>query len=463
MSSTDDDSKSRPAPSGFPLWWAPGQKDLQRERKAQQVRMIVAAFDAAGTPVGIYPSDDHPEDMEFMYRRGFFLTRDVDAERVYRALERPLVVSKDREDLPPPVAGLHVVPLAGNEDVIGTLERLDRALGKGVAVPDHVVHLTGLAGGCPATEPLPAAGTPDPPISADEDCDGGGVLVSVIDTGLIEQVRDEHPWLARITGDPEQANVGHYRGHGTFIAGVVRAMAPRTQIHVEALLYNEGSLLESDLVPRLGRALDLMPDIISMSAGTATRERLPLLGLQVFWEERLRHAKGTVLVCAAGNDGVREPFWPAAFPWSVSVGALDVDGSRAGYSNFGSWVDVYARGSDVVNAYPKGEYHYQEDPLAGQSANFITGLASWSGTSFSTPLVSGLIAARMSWSGESARVAADALLEMARENATPRVGAVLEPGMGCRPHSHRRHCGGGHGGCGHDEHSDCRCGSRTCC
>ena len=242
-----------------------------------------------------------------------------------------------------------------------------------------------------------------------------------------------HSWLAGITGDPELATVGHYRGHGTFVAGVVRAMAPRAQIHVEALLYVGGAILESDLASRLGAALDTMPDIISMSAGTTTRGGQPLLGLEVFWEERLSKTKGTVLVCAAGNDGNRGPFNPATMPWTVSVGALDADGKRAGYSNFGSWVDVYARGSDIVNAYPRGLYKYQEPPLAGQSANFITGMANWSGTSFSTPLVSGLIAARMSWSGESAREAADALLELARVNATPGVGKVLEEGMACRP------------------------------
>ncbi len=94
-----------------------------------------------------------------------------------------------------------------------------------------------------------------------------------------------------------------------------------------------------------------------MSAGTTTRGNRPAIGFEVFYDNFLSQLKGTVLVAAAGNDGTREPFWPAAFPWAVSVGAIDADGAPGhAFSNFGSWVDVYALGVDLVNAYPHGTF-----------------------------------------------------------------------------------------------------------
>jgi subtilisin family serine protease len=419
--------------------------------------MIQQAFEEAGRPVGISPSDDRPEDMDYMYERGVVLARDEDADRVQRALGldptwdktqmHPEVdrssddVQADYEPVAPlSVSGLSRVSLPSPptqhdfpDDTLFWLDRLDRTLGVGVAVPNHVVHISGTGGGCPANEPLPSAGGPQPSMNQDPDASGRGVKVVVIDSGIIAQVRDEHPWLAGVTGEAEPAGVRHYRDHGTFIAGVLRTMAPSAEVDVKAFYDIDGATLEDDLAVRLERALEETPDIISMSAGTTTRVGGPLLALQNFWERRLSKVKGTVLVAAAGNDGGRGPFYPAAFPWCISVGALDEDGARAPYSNFGSWVDVYARGSRVVNAYPRGWYQYEQAPFTGEWTNFVVGMASWDGTSFATPLVSGLIAARMSWSGESARVAADALLALAHERARAEVGAVLEPGMASKP------------------------------
>jgi len=51
-------------------------------------------------------------------------------------------------------------------------------------------------------------------------------------------------------------------------------------------------------------------------------------------------------------------------------------------------------------------------------------MATWSGTSFAAPVVAGLIAARMSRTGQNGRRAADAVLAAARAQGVPGAGPV---------------------------------------
>jgi subtilisin family serine protease len=205
-------------------------------------------------------------------------------------------------------------------------------------------------------------------------------------------------------------------------------MAPKAEVYVEGMLTTAGATFESELVPQIDQALNKTPDIISLSAGTHTREDLPLMGFDVLWEERLSKLKGVMLIAAAGNNHRRDMFYPAAQQGVVGVGALDSTWrGRAHFSNFGHWVDVYAPGEYITNAFLTGKYVCKEPPDRPQPRHF-DGMATWSGTSFATPMVAGLIAARMSMTGENCREAADALLQFARQHAVPGVGATLRPG-----------------------------------
>ena len=96
-----------------------------------------------------------------------------------------------------------------------------------------------------------------------------------------------------------------------------------------------------------------------------------------------------MLVAAAGNDSWAAPFWPAAFDWCVGVGSLDRDGRVSAFSNFGVSADVYALGRNLVNAFPDGTFECHETPDKGDIRVFSTGMARWSGTSFSAPVVAG--------------------------------------------------------------------------
>ena len=402
---------------------------LQKKILREQVRYLIEAMGGPDAAAVEWTEDGW---LYYLYRPGYVLARDEHAGAVAELL-RAERVDDDRSQR---LRGLTVLKVQVDDetDTLGHLLRVDRELGVGLATPDHILFVSPGGGGsaCPATEPEELDGAPAPYPAMTSDAGAGtGVFVSVVDTGWWPAAATDPatPWLAGVTGDPETIDLDHihpYAGHGTFIAGVVRTQAPAAEIRVEGFLPLGGAVYESEIVVQLGEALALAPDIISLSAGCPTREELPLLSFEVFWEQRLRHQKGTVLVAAAGNDSHRTPFWPAAFPWAVSVGALDADGKRADYSNFGSWVDVYALGTDLVNGYPTGTFYCHQPPNEGEKREF-TGLAKWSGTSFSTPLVSGLIAARMSQHGISARHAADQLLAEARSAGRRGVGPVLEP------------------------------------
>jgi Subtilase family len=325
------------------------------------------------------------------------------------------------------------IPVPAGRDLLVTLDELDRDLGVGFARPDHLVHVAvkGKPTVCPATEPAETgASGPWPPINTKPGQSGIGVNVVVVDTGWYPPAA-ALPWLGGVTGQPEPqpipdppGDLREYAGHGTFVAGVVRAMAPSCTVHVLSLHVDPavpgGGVLESDLVRQLDVALDRepRPDLINLSAGCPTRLNLPARALEDWWAD-VSPELDIVLVAAAGNNASPWEFWPASFPWAVGVGSLDRDGQVSDFSNWGDSVDVLALGRNLVNAFPRGRYVCQESPDRGDERIFDNLLARWSGTSFSTPLVTGMIAAAMSGQtspNRSARTARDQVL-----GVTPRV------------------------------------------
>lgn len=406
-------------------------------RTDAQVQLIHDAFSRADPPVRIkevrFTQGPKEGEVDFLCEDGAILVRSEDTDRVTDVLLRQ-VAQRRRPDLrlPGAINGVVRLSLDGTafDDVVGALEAIDAELGVGVATPNHVLSITPVTG-CPATEPeeVDPAAIPDPGV-----CTSGGngarVLLHVLDTGLVDGAATDHTWLGGVTGDPDpvvNGRIESYTGHGTFIAGVARCMAPATEVFVRRAFAFAGAILEIDFVKEMETALAAGADVISLSAGTSSRLDVPLLAFEAFWRARFPFHKGVVLVAAAGNASDRRPFWPAAFDRVVSVGALDVSWrNRAFFSDFGGWVDVYAPGENLVNAFATGDFTCKEPPNINQVRHF-EGMARWSGTSFSTPLVAGLIAGRMSGAGENGRRAAKALLARARADRLPTVGPVLLP------------------------------------
>lgn len=317
----------------------------------------------------------------------------------------------------------------------------DRAAGDpppAEVAPDHIIHICRI---CPAGEPLfTQRRTPFPPVQDSEL--GRDVVIAVCDTGLLPVDPATHPWLDGVTGEPGHLPpkrpdgvqpIGKYDGHGTFVAGVVRSMAPAATVTVGNHMQTAEAAVNSVFCNKLAQmiaAAPRTPDILVLSAGTLTKHNRPSVSWKHFHETVMAEHPNMVLIAAAGNNADDRSFWPAAFDWAYGVGALNGDRTMlADFSNFGVNADVFVQGEEMINAFPSGRYTYDEVDLA--EATF-TGMARWKGTSFATPLFAGMVAARMSLRGETAPVAADALLATAGSpaNLLAGVGPALKGSWG---------------------------------
>ena len=345
-------------------------------------------------------------------------------------------------------------------EALDRLERLDerrRRLGEDnagptpgepLATPVHVMHTAKL---CAASEPGVPVGSPtqpSPPVQGNRG-DQDRVRLVISDTGLLENFLPEHldvdryPWLEGVDGDDQRPDrlgrilppdlpgipqegelqsIPFEAGHGTFVAGVARSMAPRASVYVGNHFTMAGAALEYEVISGLDELIPVQaPHVINLSAGTYTRKDLPLLSFSDF-----RQRYDIPLVAAAGNDSTCRPFWPAAFDWAIGVGAFGGDEQNLAYfSNYGDWVNVYSLGEGLVNAYAIGVYTYQEPPKRPTQQVF-RGMARWDGTSFAAAVVSGNFAAEIARGGGPAQQAWARVFQSAREIRG--VGRYVAPG-----------------------------------
>jgi len=406
-----------------------------------QFLLVKEAFCGEGIQIGVaYTPDGKPD---YLYERGHLLIADTDDN--FARLER-ILPGLDRTDpeARPRTGDLVVVSLAGVEEgtltVPDAMDRIGREIGHdnlmmaagGVrwVTPVSVLSIQRL---CAPTEPSVPCESPAQPCPGPSPAGQGPheVRIGVSDTGLVMPPDPAQSWMAGVGGDNDpqvqtlpdgRRVIREYGGHGTFVAGVARCMAPGAGVHVNDHFTLSGAEREDVIIHKMEQLIaDYQPDVVNLSAGTYTRENWAPLGFFFLHE---RHQELT-LVAAAGNDGTDREFFPAALGWVVGVGAIGADRQhRAWFSNYGDWVNVYAPGEGLVNAYATGEYTYHEPPKRPAKQDF-TGMARWDGTSFSSPMVAGLIAAEISRTGDPAPVARDTVLAAAQEVSG--VGPVLFP------------------------------------
>ncbi|RKS80448.1 subtilase family protein [Motilibacter peucedani] len=288
--------------------------------------------------------------------------------------------------------------------------------------------------------PLPSLRELEPRLggSVDDARDTGeGVLVGVVDTGM-----RAHPWLdgaylaspndfessgtqarrqvvaASRRGDagPDEAAAARSRretGHGTFVTGLVLQQAPAASVWLERALDSGGNGLTSAVVEAATTLARRGVHVLNLSLGCFSDDAASKTVMRRLAEDLYRIRPDMVIVAAAGNiDGnddptTPQPFWPAAVEQVLAVGSVDDASSTtwSTWSNRGPWVDLAAPGHRLLSTYVTGPVALEAD----QPAVDYSGWARWSGTSFSTAVVSGAIARLMSARGITAHEAALAL------------------------------------------------------
>jgi len=238
-----------------------------------------------------------------------------------------------------------------------------------------------------------------------------------------------HPWDAPVSSDPLVGELDPALGHGTFIAGIVRQVAPRARVLSIRVMHSDDIIYEGDLLTgltalasrvALAQATDpaRMVDVVSLSLGYFSESPADQAFTSALWHAiQVLLDLGVVVVAAAGNLATTRLFYPAAFALRptpaghlpvISVGALNPNGSRAVFSDGGRWVTAWASGAVVVStmptdingsrspelrlpAHPGGPLPPGHARAAHREAldpdDYSRGWGAWSGTSFSAPLL----------------------------------------------------------------------------
>lgn len=205
------------------------------------------------------------------------------------------------------------------------------------------------------------------------------IIVAIVDTGI----DFNHPDLAGkvvqgydFVNNDTSAMDDH--GHGTHCAGIAAAKTDNNQgiagvgfnsrVMAVKVLDRYGSGAFSDVAEGVVYATDHGAKVISMSLGGSQQSTALLNAVNYAWSH------GVVVCAAAGNNNTTSPSYPGYFTNCIAVGSTTNTDARSGFSNYGSWVDVAAPGTNILSTFPSNSYQFL------------------SGTSMATPAVAGLAA-----------------------------------------------------------------------
>lgn len=251
-------------------------------------------------------------------------------------------------------------------------------------------------------------------ITGDNSAWGNGVKVAVLDTGVTSHSAFGSTIsginLVPLPGDPSAQN-----GHGTAVASMIvgansltPGVAPGADIFSVRIANDLGQSDSFLLAQGIVAAVDSGAQLINISMASQGDSALVRNAIEY------ARAAGSLIIAAAGNNGLDRVSYPAANAGVIAVGAVDALGNHLDFSNSGVQLAISAPGFGVNAAW------------TGNQA------ASVNGTSFSSPIVAGAIAALMSQPGSSpitARQAADLLFEYLNDGGAAGMDPAFGAGM----------------------------------
>ncbi|MES2441049.1 MAG: S8 family serine peptidase [Verrucomicrobiota bacterium] len=227
-------------------------------------------------------------------------------------------------------------------------------------------------------------------ITGDNSSWGSGVNIAVLDTGVTSSRAFSSNIslinFVELLSDPASQN-----GHGTAVASMIigqnsltPGVAPGAGI-VSIRIANDLGQSDSYLLAQgIVAAVDAGAQLINISMGSFGDSALVRNAIEY------ARAAGSLIIAASGNNGQQRVSYPAANDGVLAVGAVDALGNHLDFSNTGNQVAISAPGYGVNAAW------------TGDQA------ASVSGTSFSSPIIAGAIAALMSQPGAAKLTATQA-------------------------------------------------------
>lgn len=224
--------------------------------------------------------------------------------------------------------------------------------------------------------------------------------------------------------------------HGTWVSSVVAAqaqagkgvvgIAPNAQILPVRVFGLNGQFIPSNYLEALAYAANRGADIINLSLGG----RLPNEEEEELIAELLKQNPNLVIVAAAGNSTEAEVAFPAGFSDIVAVGATNLFGKRAPYSNFGKGLMLVAPGGDLSTTWEGGILVAGGTWLSEFWKGIPTPTRPWSpvldpqgsygwvqGTSFASPAIAGVVAL-MKGEDPQRQLNRDQLISILKSSAT---------------------------------------------